>query len=102
MNGDEVVTPSAHGERARKISGLKIGNEKDDCAPRYDLVQIIKRERRLGPAALRFKVNNIANNAQCVRAAFLRRKEMFDAIGEKEQADLVVVTNGAEREQARD
>jgi len=37
-----------------------------------------------------------------VGAAFLRRNEKLDAVGEEKQADLIVVANGAECDQAGD
>ena len=76
--------------------------KKDDRAPRYDFVQIIQGERWIRAPALRLEKEDLANEPQGMRAAFLRRNEKLDLIGEEEQADLVVIPNGAEGEQTRD
>ena len=51
LDGNEIVPPSADGERLRKIRRLKIGDKEDDRAARHDLVQIIERQSRLGATA---------------------------------------------------
>ena len=98
MDGHEIMSSPAHGERLRKIRRLKIRNEKDDRPARDNVVQVIECQCRLGAASLRFKKQNLANEAQSVRSAFFRWNKKFDAIGEKYQPDLVVVTNSAESE----
>ena len=89
-------------ERLGKIGRLKIGNEKDNGTSRHDLVQRIERQRGICSATFRLEKQDFANEAQRVRATFLRRNKKFDPIGEEKQADLVIVANGAEREQTSD
>ena len=41
MNRNEIVAPAADRQLARKVAGLKIGDEEHDCAAIDHLVQII-------------------------------------------------------------
>src|SRR6266536_5809088 len=102
VNSHEIVPPCADRERPRKIWCLKVRNEKNDCAARDDFIQIIERQRRFCPASSRFKKQNLADEPQGVRAAFLWRNKKFDPIGEENETDLVVIPDRAEREQTRD
>ena len=54
------------------------------------------------PRPLRLEEQNLADQAQRVRAAFLRRDEELDLVGEEKQPDLVVIPDRAEGEQRRD
>ena len=96
MDGYEIVSPPTYRERSREIRRLKIGDEKDNRAPCYDLIQIIKRERRLRPAPLRLEKQNLADEPQRVRSAFFWWNKKLDAIGEEKQSDLIVVFNRTE------
>ena len=51
---------------------------------------------------MRFEEQNLPDQPQRVRAAFLRRNKKFNAIGEKNQSDLVIVPNCTKREQTCD
>ena len=51
---------------------------------------------------LRLEVENFADEAQHVFAAFLGRDEKFDLVGVNEEADLVVVLDGGECEESRE
>ncbi len=87
---------------ARKIAGLKIRNEKDHGAARDDFVQVIAGRAPDPCRAGRLEKENLANDTQRMGPAFLRRNEKLDPIAEKKQADLVVVPDCAEGEQAGD
>ena len=101
MDRYEIVPAPAHCERSGKIGRLKIRYEKNDRAPRDDLVQVIKRQRRLRAASLRLEKQNLPDEPQCVRAALFWWDKKLDAIREENQPNLIVVPNRAEGEQTR-
>ncbi len=100
MERDEIVPPAGDRELAREVARLEVGDEKHDRATRLHFVQVSQRQRRIGPAALRFEEENFADQTERVRAAFLRRDVELHLVGEEEQPDLVVIPDGAEGEQA--
>src|SRR5437763_11721263 len=83
-NGDEIMTPPRHRERLRKIRRLKIGDEKYHSPAGDDLVQVVKSQRRLGPAPLWCKKENFANDAKGVRPSLFRWNKKLHPIGEEE------------------
>src|SRR5436190_19243479 len=68
----------------------------------HDLVQIVEGHGRLRAPALGFKEENLPDQPQRVQPSFFRWDEKFDMIGKENEPDLVVVANGAKREQAGD
>src|SRR4029453_12147454 len=99
---DKIVPSPAPGERSREIRRLKIRDKKDHCAACNNLIQIIECQRRFRTASLRLKKQNLTNKTQGMRPTFFRRNKKLNAICEKNEANLVVVPNGAESEQAGD
>ena len=51
---------------------------------------------------LRFEVENFADEAKHVLAAFFGRDEQFDLVGVNEEAYLVVVLDGGKGEECRE
>src|SRR6266403_866986 len=99
MDGYEIVSPPTYRKRSREIGRLKIRDEENRRASRYDLIQVIERQSRLGASSLRLEKQNLADEPQGVRPAFFWRNKKFDAIGEKDQPDLVIVPDCTECEQ---
>src|SRR4030095_802141 len=102
MDGDEIVSPSTYRQSSRKIGRLEIRNEEHHGAARDNLGQIIEGQRRFRAASLWFEEQNFSDKSQRMRAAFLWWNKKLDAIGEKNQANLVIVPNCTESEQACD
>jgi hypothetical protein len=98
----EIVPPSTYRQRSRKIGGLKIRNEENNGASRDDFIQIVECQCRIRAASLWFEKQDLSDESQRVRAAFLRRDKKFNAIGKENEPDLVIIPNRAESEQARD
>jgi len=88
LNGYEIVSPSTHCERSRKIGRLKIGDEENYRASRHDLVQVIKGQGRFCAASLRLEKQDLANESQRVRPAFFWWNKKLDAICEKDEPTL--------------
>src|SRR5437773_5283576 len=102
MDGDEIVPSPAHCQRSRKIGRLKIRDEKHNCTSCDDLIQVIERQRWFRSASLRFEKQNLTDEPQSMGPAFFWRNEKFNAIGKENEADLVIVSDRAEGEQAGD
>jgi hypothetical protein len=98
----EIVPSSTHRQRSRKIGGLKIRNEENNGAARDDFIQIVEGQRLIRAASLWFEKQNLSDEPQCVRAAFLRGNKKFNAVSEEDEPDLVIVPDCAESELARD
>src|SRR4030095_6057082 len=102
MYGHEIVPPATHCQRSRKIGRLKIRNEENHGASCDNFIQIVEGQRRLCAASLWFEKQNLPDESQCMRAAFFRRNKKFNAIGEEDEPNLVVVPDRAESEQTGD
>jgi hypothetical protein len=102
MDGHEIVPPSTHCQRSRKIGRLKIRNEENHGAACDNFIQIVEGQRRLSAASLWFEKQNLSDKSQRMGAAFLWRNKKLNAIGEEDKPDLVIVPDRAESEQARD
>ena len=62
-------------------------------------MQIVERQREVGAAPLGLDVQHLADHPERPVLALLRRHEALDPVGEQDQPDLVVVADGAQREQ---
>src|SRR4029077_3107208 len=102
MDGHEIVPPSAHCQRSRKIGRLKVRNEENHCASCDNFIQIVEGQPRLCAASLWLEKQNLPDKPQRMGSAFLWRDKKLNAIGEEDQPDLVIVPDRAESEQARD
>src|SRR6266540_5621393 len=102
MDGHEIVPLTAHGERSRKIGGLKIRNKEDNGAACDNFIKVIEGERRLCTASLWFEKQNLSDKSQRMGPAFLWGNKQFHAIGEEDETDLVIIPDRAKSEQARD
>src|SRR5437016_12938039 len=63
MDGHEIVPPSTHRQRSRKIGRLKIRNEENHSASCDNFIQIIEGQRRLCAASLWFEKQNLPDKS---------------------------------------
>jgi hypothetical protein len=63
MDGHEIVPPSTHCQRSRKIGRLKIRNEENHGASCDDLIQIVEGQRRICAASLWFEKQNLPDKS---------------------------------------
>jgi hypothetical protein len=64
--------------------------------------RVVERRRHVGAGAGWPEGQHIANDAQHMPFAFLRRHHVFDFVGEDEQANTIVITNCRQRQHGRD
>ena len=62
------------------------------------MVEVIERRLQVCPAAFWLKGQDLANHAKHMSPAFFRGHVFLNLVGEYDEADLVVVANGGERE----
>lgn len=80
----------------------KVTHYDNDSFAVQNLAGIFQGDLRIGAVVLRLEVENFADEAKHVLAAFLGRDEKFDLVGVNEEADLVVVLDGGKREESRE
>src|SRR2546430_5690175 len=102
VDGDEIMPPSTHCQRSRKVGRLKIRNEENHGASCDNFIQIVEGQGRFCAASLWFEKQNLPDESQRMGSAFLWRNKKLNAIGKENEPDLVIVPNRAESEQARD
>ena len=74
----------------------EVGNHHRDGPMRRHPQQELQRAVQIRPAMARLEEQHLADDAQHVPAAFARRDELLDLVGEQDQPDLVVVADGGE------
>ncbi len=95
----QVMAAVGNAQRLFIAGGNKIRHQKHHGAPRDDAIQIFQRQADVGALSLRLMIQQLAQHPQHVALAFFRRHEFLDAVGENNQADLVVVLDRRERQQ---
>ena len=85
------MAPGESAKLLKVVLGKEVGNDKDDGVLLRDVTEKPQHGLELGLAPFRFEVDQGIHDAQCVGAPFTRRNNDFDLVGEKNQADAVLV-----------
>ncbi len=93
---------AASRSEAFEALGVEVGDEEGDAGPLGDAHEEVGRDGDVGAAAARRMVDEVAGHAQDVVLPFSRAQVELDAVGEGDEADLVVVAVGGEGEEGRD
>ena len=89
--------------KRRRVAALqKIRNHHRNGLVRQHAAHEFQRLDQIRPAPFRLEKQHFADDAQHVAAAFARRNEFFHLVAEEDEADLVVVADGREREHGGD
>ena len=99
---DQIVPPSRHRQRLLEPGSLEVRHEEHDRATLDHAGQIFERAANIRPTSLGLMVEELPEHPKHMGPAFSGGDELFDAIAENDQADLVVVLDGRERQQGAD
>jgi len=77
---------------------LKIRKNKGNGAPALNSIEVVKRLREIRTGTGGLKREDFADDSENVPAAFFRGDVFFDPVGEKNDADFIVVPNRGKRE----
>ena len=87
---------------SRLCLSQKVGDKDHDGSLGNDFGKEFQRGVEFGPSAFGFKEKNVADDAQDVETPFARGNELFDNVGEEQQADFVVIFDGGKRQNRGD
>ena len=95
LNGDNVVLMRRDGERLQEgMLVEEVAQHKGDAPSLDGSCQVLQSVGNVCPLALRFVVEEFANDVEDVLAAFLGRDELLYLVREEDDAYLVVVLDG--------
>src|SRR5258708_21170617 len=90
LDGDEIVPSSGALECLFEILIQEVADQENNRPPMQDAVEVIKSRPQARSCSLGLKIQNIANQAKDVPAAFPRRHETLDFIRKLHQANAVI------------
>jgi len=103
LNGHEVMLAAGDVQRLTEVVVVdEVAEYEARTAALDDLCQVLHGLLHIRAMARRFEVQEFANDVKDMLASFLGRYELLDAVGEEDDADLVVVLNGAEGQRGSD
>ena len=101
-HGENVVTLAENLECVFETFVQEVAHYDDDGFAVQNLAGVFEGDLRVGAVVLRFEVENFADEAKHVLAAFFGRDEQFDLVGVYEEADFVVVLDGGKGKESRE
>ena len=101
-HGENVMALAQNLECVFETFVQEVAHHDDDGLAVQNLAGVFQGDLCVGAVVLRLEVENFADDAQHVLAAFLGRDKEFDLVGVNEEADFVVVLDGGECEESRE
>ena len=101
-HGENVVALAENLECVFETFIQEVTHHDDDGAAVQNLAGVFEGNLRVGAVVLRLEVENFADEAQYMLAAFFGRNKKFDLVSVNEEADLVVILDGGECEESRE
>lgn len=99
-DGDEVVVDGGELEGFFAVVVLKVGDEEGYAFSFDHFAEVVEGLGNVGSVMFGLEGEDFADDVQDVHLPFSGRDEIFNLVGEDDEADLVVVFNGGEGEEA--